>query len=327
MTRAQETKSFAAVATKILDADQGIVEHIVAVMGNIDRGDDVIHPGAFSKTIHERGLQVKVLDQHNTASVRNIVGKPRELREVGQGGLPSELKAKYPDATGALIARTQFLLDTDEGMGVFKRIKNGAVDQYSIGYDPIVTDFSTVGEGDDAKTVRNLREVRLWEYSAVIFAMNSATATLSAKDEGEPTEGKPWNIFEQDGQFCVYKVSTQSGKPDGETLGCHDTQEEALAQMRALYANEPEVGGKLDVLLTELKESDIQRIMDRFDRFEQLLSEARLPADEQNHDAPPDSEAADDTPTDDDAGPDIPPTAERLAAVEQLRQEFEQLEV
>lgn len=235
---AKETKSFSAVATKVLDETQGIVEHIVAVMGNIDRGNDVIHPGAFGKTIMERGLKVKVLDQHDTSSAESVIGKPMELREVGRLELPPGLTEQYPDATGALMAKTQFLLDTNRGREVFARIRAGALDEYSIGYDPITTDFSTVETPDGKKTVRNLREIRLWEYSPVVFGMNPATQTLSAK-EAAPEEGKPWRVFERDGKFQVYKVD-EDGEPVGESLGSHDTREEAQAQVRALYANEPD---------------------------------------------------------------------------------------
>jgi hypothetical protein len=44
--------------------------------------------------------------------------------------------------------------------------------------------------------------------------------------------GKPWHISEQDGKFCIIKDS------DNSTVNCHDTRADALAQMRALYANE-----------------------------------------------------------------------------------------
>jgi HK97 family phage prohead protease len=236
MTQAKEQKSFPAYGVKLLDADAGIVEHIVAVMGNIDRGGDVIHPGAFVKSLLERGNKIKVLDGHDASSVLNVVGKPLELREVGRLELPPELVMQEPDATGALVAKTQFLLDTPEGRGVFDRIKAGAVDEYSIGYDPIVADYSTVERPDGKKTVRNLREVRLWEYSPVVFAMGMGTQTLSAKGT-EPEEGKPWRVFEQEGRFCVYKLDGDGNKT-GDSLGCHDTREEAEAQRRALYASE-----------------------------------------------------------------------------------------
>lgn len=43
----------------------------------------------------------------------------------------------------------------------------------------------------------------------------------------------PWTVQKQDDQFCI--VADDSG----ETVACHDTQAEATAQLRALYASEP----------------------------------------------------------------------------------------
>ena len=43
----------------------------------------------------------------------------------------------------------------------------------------------------------------------------------------------PYNIREtDDGKFCVDKT------PTGEEMSCHDTEDEAISQMRALYAAE-----------------------------------------------------------------------------------------
>ena len=42
----------------------------------------------------------------------------------------------------------------------------------------------------------------------------------------------PWHLEERDGEFCVIKDD------DGHNQGCHETREEAVKQMRALYANE-----------------------------------------------------------------------------------------
>jgi hypothetical protein len=44
----------------------------------------------------------------------------------------------------------------------------------------------------------------------------------------------PWMIIKRDGQNCVVNKST------GDVKGCHKTRKEALAQLRALYANVPE---------------------------------------------------------------------------------------
>ena len=78
-----EHKTFPAMAIKV-EAEQGIVESIVAVCGNIDLGGDIIQPGAFAKTIAEQGLKVRCLDNHNTDSVMRVLGKTLALREIGR---------------------------------------------------------------------------------------------------------------------------------------------------------------------------------------------------------------------------------------------------
>jgi hypothetical protein len=48
----------------------------------------------------------------------------------------------------------------------------------------------------------------------------------------------PWKIYERGERgYCVFKLDGD-GKPTGETLGCHESEKEAAAQMRALYASE-----------------------------------------------------------------------------------------
>ena len=42
----------------------------------------------------------------------------------------------------------------------------------------------------------------------------------------------PYRMVERNDKFCIEKT------PSGEEMGCHDTDDEALAQMRALYASE-----------------------------------------------------------------------------------------
>lgn len=166
-----------------LDEDKGIVEHLVSVFGIEDLGGDVVHPGAFTKTIQERGDRIRVLDSHQRGSVLNVLGKVLSLKEIPRDKLPPEILQEYPEATGGLWARTQFLLDTPEGKGVFARIKAGAVDEFSFGYDTLDEDFS---DDDKGHEVRNLRTLRLWEFSPVIFGMNPATTVTGVKSENAP---------------------------------------------------------------------------------------------------------------------------------------------
>ena len=46
----------------------------------------------------------------------------------------------------------------------------------------------------------------------------------------------PWKIFKDNNQFCLHKETPDGGK--GERVACHDSEEKAQAQMRALYASE-----------------------------------------------------------------------------------------
>lgn len=193
----KEYKTIPFKGFKIIDEDLGIVEHLVSIFGNEDLGGDVVHPGAFTKTIKERGGRIRVLDSHRRSSILDVLGKPLTLKEIPRDKLPSEILEDYPEATGGLWARTQFLLDTPEGKGAFARIKSGAVNEFSFGYDTLDEDFSDDEKGHE---VRNLRTLRLWEYSPVIFGMNPATTVTGVKSEdeedapvskGEGEEGKP----------------------------------------------------------------------------------------------------------------------------------------
>jgi HK97 family phage prohead protease len=184
-----ERKEVDAVVTGT--TDEGVVEAVWAVMGNVDGGNDRIHPGAFTKTFTERGHQVALLDNHRTDSVMSALGTVKTLREVNEAELPAQIKSAYPDATGGAWGQFQFLLDTPEGAGAFKRIKAGAVSKWSFGYDALDKDYSTE-ESEDGQdiTVRNLRTIKLYEVSPVLFAMNEATATTDAKAADEEPEEK-----------------------------------------------------------------------------------------------------------------------------------------
>lgn len=184
-----ERKVFPHFVTKI-DADQGIVEHVFAVFGNVDLGNDILHPGSFTKTIAERGNKVRVLDQHKTDSVMRAVGKPIMIREISRNELPPEVLDQYPEATGGVFARTQFLMDTPEGKGIFTRIKESAIDEWSFAYDALDTDYSKIEVDGREITVRNIRTLKLYEYSPVLFGMNPATSTISAKEQETDDEVK-----------------------------------------------------------------------------------------------------------------------------------------
>jgi uncharacterized protein len=179
-TRERIVKSMPAFETKVVDADLGIVEAIVNVTGLIDLGGDVIMAGAFAKTITERSRKMRVLNSHKTWDVLSVVGVCLEAREVGRNELPAEILTQFPEASGGLWTKTQYLLNTPEGRGVFERIKAGALDEYSIGFEVLQDEYKDLMDG---RFIRIIKEVKMWEYSPVIWGMNQATATTGVKSD------------------------------------------------------------------------------------------------------------------------------------------------
>ena len=163
------------------DADLGQVTAIVSVFGVVDDGRDRILPGSFVKTISEMSNRIRVLDQHNTDSTSRVLGRPIEMREVGREELPAAVLSRFPSATGGLLTVTQYNMKTQSGSETFYRIAAEDINEYSIGFNAF--DTQIVQEIIDGKktTVRNIRTVKLWEFSPVIWGMNPATATVDAK--------------------------------------------------------------------------------------------------------------------------------------------------
>jgi len=163
-----EYKSF---VQQIKQVDGRTVSGFAAVFGNVDSGGDRTWAGAFKKTIKERAERVRHLWQHDMT--QPPIAAVRELKEVGKDELPAELRARFPEATGGLLVKREYL-ETPRGDEVLKGIISGAVSEMSFGYDPVKYNF----DGDATKgepVVRNLREVRLWDTSDVNWGMNEAS--------------------------------------------------------------------------------------------------------------------------------------------------------
>jgi uncharacterized protein len=151
------------------------VSGFASVMGNIDSGDDIVHPGSFRKSIAERVKRIRHLWQHRTDQPPIAVIK--SIREVGREHLPADLIRDFPEATGALLVEREYL-DTPRADEVLKGIKSGAINEMSFGFEIVKKDFAKVGD----RMVRNLRELALWESSDVLWGMNSATRAAKSTE-------------------------------------------------------------------------------------------------------------------------------------------------
>lgn len=177
-----EYKAFELEVKEIGD-DGRTVTGFAAVFGNIDHGGDRLHRGAFRKTLQETSGRVKHLWQHDMSAPPIAVVK--DVREVGREELPETVQAKWPEATGGLLVARRYL-DTPRGNEVLAGVASGAICEMSFAYDAVKFDFEEVpGNGTfGPMMVRNLREVRLFETSDVLWGMNGATVASKGWEFG-----------------------------------------------------------------------------------------------------------------------------------------------
>jgi len=158
---------------------------------------------------------------------------------------------KYPEATGGLKTKTQFMIGepTDKSDQIFRRIKAGYVNEWSIGFDALDVDYT---EGDeDIAPVRNIRTIRLWEYSPVVFAMNAATTTTAVKQNGKTDD--PENTEETP---AVDNIDYAALVERLEKLSTEITKQ--LEEMKTLNTNQPsdKVGSEDDAPASEAEKTE-----------------------------------------------------------------------
>lgn len=151
---------------------------IASVFGHIDATNDRLHPGAFTRTLNNGRNRVKHLWNHDFGGLPTATIK--DIKEVGRDDLPKEVFDYAPDASGGLLVSREYHEDEFSDM-ILKRIDAGDITEMSFGFDVKRHEITTDGEGDDAKSIRELKEVALYDTSDVLWGMNDATVAAFAK--------------------------------------------------------------------------------------------------------------------------------------------------
>jgi HK97 family phage prohead protease len=149
------------------DTKQGVVSGYFAVFGNKDLDGDIIEPGAFTKTVMERGPQGKQLIKYLLDHDKNkVVAKITNLYEDNKG-------LRYEAKIGSHAAGQDFQ----------KMIESELINQHSFG-------FRTIKEQFDQESKANLiKEVMMYEGSAVQFlGANPETTFIDLKSEADAFE-------------------------------------------------------------------------------------------------------------------------------------------
>lgn len=135
----------------------GTVEGYASLFGEVDQARDMVMPGAFTKTLAQRGLRkIPMLFQHDPAEP---VGIWLDLHEDFRG----------------LWARGRLIPDVARGRELLALVQQGAIDGLSIGYRTVR------GQIDPKTRIRKLYQVDLWEISIVTFPLLAGARVRAVK--------------------------------------------------------------------------------------------------------------------------------------------------
>ena len=153
-----EFKSITA-EVKDIDTKKRIVTGYFSNFGNVDHDSDIILPGAFAKSIKERGPQgtneIYFLNQHNWTQP---LGKPTVLQEDSKG--------LYFEST---------VTEASYGKDALILYEEGLVAQHSIGF--------VTKRAEPEGNTRLIQEVKLYEGSSVTRGSNELTPFTGFKSK------------------------------------------------------------------------------------------------------------------------------------------------
>ena len=188
-------------AIKDIDVKSRIVTGYLSAFGNVDSDNDIIEKGAFSKSINERFNDIFYLQQHDWSKP---LGKFKKLVE--------DEKGLYFEGE---------IINTSFGEDQLKLYEAGIVKEHSIGFTTVKSDFKQENEN----YIRIIKEVKLYEGSAVTLGANSQTPFLGFKSSVNEVKD-------------LYKKILKAHKDGSFTDETHGLFEIALKQFEAQIIEE-----------------------------------------------------------------------------------------
>jgi len=137
--------------------DTGIFEGYASIFGNVDRVGDVVLAGAFKDTIRANNGYIKLQYNHkDTIGIATITEDEKGLK-----------------------VKASVNLDVQKGREVLSLIKQGAISKMSFAYD-VLEEVQAVVDG---KQIFKLKELKIYEVSAVDFPANEAAEIMAVKSD------------------------------------------------------------------------------------------------------------------------------------------------
>jgi HK97 family phage prohead protease len=152
------------------EGDKGVFSGLASVYNVLDRGGDIVMPGAFSDAKAEN---VYMLLQHNIE-------------------MPIGVFTEFKDTEKALNVAGQLAIDTQKGSDVHKLMLMGALREMSVGfrYRPDIKGSVTYEEDGDGGEIRRIHKAKLIEISIVVGPIMPKARITSVKALLDATEKK-----------------------------------------------------------------------------------------------------------------------------------------
>ncbi len=178
---------------KDMDMKTGQIQLYAAHFDSVDMDGDIFDKGAFAKTIQENGPnganRIKQLWQHD---IWNPIGRPNKMIE---------------DSRGLLVEG--YITDTNNG-DYRKLYEEKIITEHSVGF------FMIDSEVDEVRNANVIKEVRLFEYSAVTWGANENTPVVGMKSMGD--QGKEQYLKRLDEQIKNCERVLKNGTLTDETM-------------------------------------------------------------------------------------------------------------
>ena len=164
-----------ALEIKDLDETNRSVAIYLAAFNNVDSDNDVIKKGAFTKSIKERGIDTET--NRKIAFLRyhdweHPIGKFTEL---------------YEDEKGLFAVAK--LGNSTKGQDAWNDYNDGIIREHSIGFQYVEDKVNWIEDKSmDKEGFWEVKEVKLYEGSAVTFGSNSMTPTVSVIKQEEKVD-------------------------------------------------------------------------------------------------------------------------------------------
>ena len=155
-------------SVKDVDSKNRVVTGYLSSFDNIDSDNDLIVKGAYKRTLDNRKEQIYFLNQHNWSQP---LSKFNVLEEDDYG----------------LYFESKSLPNTTYADDLIKLYEAGIVKEHSVGFNTIKDE---VKDG-----VRYIKEIKLWEGSAVTLGANSLTPFRGFKSLTKDDIDKEYKLF------------------------------------------------------------------------------------------------------------------------------------